>query len=152
MSVPDKEWSLGLGNILDIPTIMFLYFCFIKWIKVLYKLKISPGLLFNTLFVPTWTITRVYLLSLIMLDLILWINSPIVSPLYGNISASLIPVKKLSKSYQTIRYLITGELYSVTIYMNYLNRCLCETNLTKITIFFTYKKIPIMAQMTQINL
>jgi hypothetical protein len=34
----NKEWSLCLGNILDIPTIMFLYFCFIKWIKVLYKL------------------------------------------------------------------------------------------------------------------
>jgi hypothetical protein len=33
MPVPDKEWSLSLGNILDIPTIMFLYFCFIKWIK-----------------------------------------------------------------------------------------------------------------------
>lgn len=95
MSVPDKEWSLGLGNILDIPTITFLYFCFIKWIKVLYKLKISPGLLFNTLFVPTWTITWVYLLSLIMLYLILWINSPIVSFLYRNISASLIPVKYL---------------------------------------------------------
>ena len=27
--------------------------------------------------------------------------------------------------------------------MNYLNRFLCETNLAKITIFFTYKKFPI---------
>ena len=95
MSVPDKGWSLGLGNILDIPTIMFLYFYFIKWIKVLYKLKFPPGSLFNTLFVPTWTITWVYLLSLIMLYQILWINSPIVSPLCDNISASLIPVKYL---------------------------------------------------------
>ena len=95
MSVPDKGWSLGLGNILDIPTIMFLFFCFIKWIKVLYKLKYSPGLLFNTLFVPTRTITWVYLLNLIMLYLILWINSPIISLLYDNISASLIRVKYL---------------------------------------------------------
>jgi len=35
-----------------------------------------------------------------------------------------------------MRYLITGELYSVTIYMNCLNRFLCETNLVKITIFY----------------
>jgi hypothetical protein len=28
-----------------------------------------------------------------------------------------------------MRYLFTGELYSVTIYMNYLNIFLCETNL-----------------------
>ena len=34
------------------------------------------------------------------------------------------------------RYLITVELYSVTIYMNYLNRFLCEANLAKITIFY----------------
>jgi hypothetical protein len=33
-------------------------------------------------------------------------------------------------------YLITGELYSVAIYMNYLNTFLCETNLAKITIFY----------------
>ena len=45
-------------------------------------------------------------------------------------------VGKLSKYNQTMRYLITGELYSVTIYMNYLNRFLCETNLAKITIFY----------------
>jgi hypothetical protein len=33
-----------------------------------------------------------------------------------------------------MRYLITGELYSVTsTYMNYLNTFLCETNLAKIT-------------------
>jgi hypothetical protein len=35
-----------------------------------------------------------------------------------------------------MRYLITGELYSVAIYMNYLNTFLCETNLAKITIFY----------------
>ena len=50
-----------------------------------------------------------------------------------------LPSQKLSNSYQTIRYLITGELYSVTIYMNYHNRFLCETNLTKITIFYLQK-------------
>ena len=58
---------------------------------------------------------------------------------------------ELSKSYQTMKYWITGELYSVTIYMNYLNRFLCETNLAKITIFYLYK-FPIMAQKIQINL